>query len=561
MKSNSKNIKISLIILSVLLCGIKALYSVTTDPESTHSLSRSISRPLQQQNSVNVTLEWKKLTSDTAGFIATTYVLNTRFKTQMYVNFSFAPMFLGVVNLDPKKTGQWGIPSCIKSQGCMTQYIQGKINVHGKWYEEIGAEIPLNFSKVPIPSTGDRAALTLFLMQTLNSTSPYPLGPYGGLSLGPKSPFWYFWTDAYSKGYQYIEFTMTYKAADKSITNIIQAPEGALTGSVLSLTKAAYPLKGEFFLGWSVPSYTFNQSSFGIQTEDKKGYPKYSNYVGTRACVQPEGAYYFAVKDYQAYQQFNKKINMALCGQEKPCNASTDVSKGTKLFIFNNISDTGFGQSSWMPINPESYLVPHGDYIKSMVIQSDDLFASDGDCIGTDFAVGRLFLFEFQVTYNVAFSNDNSRFKLKRVNQMTKGGPLPPNPPPSPSPSPTPKPSTSSSSSSSSSSSQTPSPSPPPKPTPSSSNSSSASSSQKPASSTSSSKSKSSTSFSPSKKSNVWIWILLIVILIVVILVIIFFVVRKCMRMNETLDSEGAILDEEDNDDSDDMERYAKIKT
>ena len=63
--------------------------------------------------------------------------------------------------------------------------------------------------------------------------------------------------------------------------------------------------------------------------------------------------------------------------------------------------------------------------IQPMVIHSEELFGEEGPCKGADFAVGRLFLFEYEMIYNIDMIGVNSMFEFRKANQIQMDSNLP----------------------------------------------------------------------------------------------------------------------------------------
>ena len=399
-KQRNRNFTLSLLLIlfsAEARCFIRVRQRSRVDfsPEMTQAPEPTKPTPLGQSSTISIPLEWKKLNNMTSGFLVTGYALNTEFETKMVLNLSNTLIFLGAVKVDGEGKGGWGIPDCTRQLACISFGPQN-IKSQGKLYTGTKATTLLNFTKEPTPRAGPGPMLNLVLVQLISTASPYPLGPYDALGIGPFSAFWQFWRRAYNPDSRYVEFSMSYSAKNPEITNVILAPEGAFDGSTLDIKKKTSSLYGSYNLERLKSSFALSNSSFGIKKvkPGAKTYD-YTNFIGTKGCVYPDGVFYFAAKNKTKFEAFDKEINMALCSQQGGCPSTAFIEGGTEIFFMGNIStDPNIVTSNFGIIKPQSYLVRQGSKMRSMVIHSDDLFTPGAICDGADFAVGRLFLFE-----------------------------------------------------------------------------------------------------------------------------------------------------------------------
>ena len=306
----NKSLKYSITLISALLLWSHAQCFIRRAPSNPNPVAESIADPLQQQrSSVTVNLEWTELDKNVYGFVAQAQSLSTFFTGYYALNLTSSLNFMGALRVDGMGTGGWGIPDCTPSVDCITTN-PVTFDVLGKNYNGTEAELPLNFTIVSSAPQRGNAKVPFALIQTKNQSSPYPLGPYNALGLGPKSAFWPFWRNAYNKNGGYVQFAIKYTANQNNTVNIIQAPKDSLSGSKLILTRKAAVERNTYSLERLKYSFALNNSNFGIQDKNSV----YTNYIGSKGCVYPDGVFYFAVQDKEKFDQFNKKVNFELCG-------------------------------------------------------------------------------------------------------------------------------------------------------------------------------------------------------------------------------------------------------
>ena len=435
---------------------------------------------------------------------------------------------MGAIQINSKGDGGWGIPNCYQGDGC-DPGSEAKFSSQGQNYTGTQASLPVSFKVISGPAQPENRKLEAILVEFINGTSPYPFGRVNGLGIGPRSTLWNFWTHAFNPGSQFVEFAVTYSATNKSISNIIGAPEGALSGSILTIYKQPPAEKSKYVLNKLGQGFALNWKSFNISPKKniKMAPLSQTKNIGSQGCVYPEGSFYFAVQNQQEYELFNKRINYILCKQETPCRGDdVDISKGPELsFMVTYEVSAAATISTTAYIKPESYLIKKDGVVKPMVAHPDKLFDAGGQCEGADFAVGRLFLFEYELSYNIDIIRDRNSFTFTKVNQIVMDPP--------------PKPASSSSSSKSSGSD---------------------SSASTPSGKSSSSGGSSSTSGSGSQpKNSSWEWILIAVIIIVIVIIMIVLALVWCRRRAYQDEDEEGSIDEESS--TYDGEKYAKIMT
>ena len=144
-----------------------------------------------------------------------------------------------------------------------------------------------------------------------------------------------------------------------------------------------------------------------------------------RACLYPEGDFYFMVKNESNYQDFSKGLNQMVCGQDEACSSSTNLSQTKHLGYKLNYQNMSVGHMITREIEPGSVFVVDGDKLRSLIVQGSDLFLNGSECETADIAIGRLFFYEHKIFYQVDKTGRSGVYFVQWANTITPSKPVP----------------------------------------------------------------------------------------------------------------------------------------
>ena len=360
---------------------------------------------LQESSVVNISLNWKKTSQNTTGFVLDGYALSSETKTQLVLSIEDSTSFLGAQKIQGKGSNDWGIPDCTASSGCTPVKSDIMVLIQGKNYPARSATVAFKFNKNTSPNN-----LSFYLLdQTPKASSPFASvesSPAGGLGIGPKSSFLRSWAESLSTNPKYARFSLTYKPDNLPIEKVLNASEDTFSGSSLTLDKKTTDLVDFYKLVDLKRRYGF-KASFGL-TDPRN--------TGTTACVYPEGEFYFATLVQDNAINLKRNIYYELCSNATKCSSSTDIENGPSMKISIMPQGPGVNIERILYINSTSYIKKSKDGIEALIEYQPDLFNYGAACEGADFALGRLFFYEFSVHYYQDLVEGGGYVNFERAN-------------------------------------------------------------------------------------------------------------------------------------------------